>query len=488
MYEAAFRDLRKLADWLQAGSDDVRDPGVQRLLRRLGAAAIPLLCRELCSVAPARRDAARDALEVIAGHTPELRARVIAELRAITEGAAPDEAKVVALGLLGELGEHADVRFSDPAAIRRRSAIALASHLETAADVASAADLMVHQLEANDILQMLEAMSGAAPDAARTLAGELAIRIDLPAELRDRIALIAATVAAAAGPPRAALREPAEPPRVAVLVDAAARLVVVAGQRSTDEPRWRRWAVLIGASGRIDDCLHEEDAGPHGSTGALSAALCADGYRVASSDLEHARSVVAAAARRTAESTRTLPSSYYLGRDLLALADAHTDSGRGDPASAALARAVELIAAGDAGHAIAVLAHCDPDHPDAAAALATALLGQHRPSEAVTALERALAAEPDWPLHHWNLAVALRQLGDDRGCYHALERFVATSAVPSGLAGDPDQPGRITLAHRMLGELARAAWWTESPRPPGAPRSPRARSQSRRSKRGTGAR
>ena len=36
-------------------------------------------------------------------------------------------------------------------------------------------------------------------------------------------------------------------------------------------------------------------------------------------------------------------------------------------------------------------------------------------------------------------------LGDATGCHHALGRFVTTSATPSGLDGDPDQPGRLAL-------------------------------------------
>src|SRR5258705_3310804 len=173
---------------------------MERLAKRLGAAAFPSVCRELCGADPRRRDAARDALAAVATQGASARARVTAELHAITGGHGPDNAKVVALGLLSELGEHADVRFADPAAIRIRSAIALASHLETAADVASAADLMVHQLEAADVLQMLEVMADAAPDAAHRLATELALRLDLAADLRDRVAqLAAATATGAAG-------------------------------------------------------------------------------------------------------------------------------------------------------------------------------------------------------------------------------------------------------------------------------------------------
>lgn len=465
MYEAAFRDLRRLADWFSAGPRPSSgcEVKIDRLVQRLGTTAIPLLCRELCGAEPRRREAARGALAAIAAQDAIARARVTAELHAITSGRAPDDAKVVALGLLSELGEHADVRFADPAAIRTRSAIALAAHLETAADVASAADLMIHELEAADILQMLEVMADAAPDAAHRLATELALRLDLASDLRDRIARLAAPIAAGRAPAPCAAGDWRDDTRTAVLVDAAARQVVIAsrplGGRSSGRRGWRRWAVLIGSSGRIEDCLHEDDAGPYGDTTALRAELCADGYRVSSLEPDDAHEVVAVAARLTAGCTRGLPPAYYLGRDLLGLGDAHVGGrGAGDPGPAALARALELIAAGEPARATAVLERCDPDQPEVAAALATARLAQHRPAEALVALRRAVRAEPDWPLHHWNLAVAFQQLGDDRGCHHALRQFVATSALPSGLAGDPEQPARLARAERRIAELERAAW------------------------------
>jgi len=454
--EAGFRDLRELADWFAAGPRPPSLP-IERIVRRLGALAIPLLGRELRQEVPWRRAAARDALETLAAQGPALRARVTAALHAITNGAASDEAKVVALGLLSELGEHADVRFADPKAIRVRSAIALASHLETAADLAGAADLMVHQFAADDLVRLLEVMADTAPDAAHRLATELRLRLDVPGDLRDRIALVVAGIAPRLVAEADALHRPVELVHTAVLIDDGARRVVIACGKIAGEPRFRRWAVLIGASGQIVDCLHEDDAGTDDDAAALMAKLCAEGYRVASTELAHARAAVASAARLTAKVTHALPSPYYLGRDLLDLADAHLGArGRAD-APATLAHAIELAAAGDHVRAQPVLERCDPHNPDAAAALAALLLAQHRPGAALAALERALAAEPDWPLHHWNLAVALHQLGDASGCYHALQRFVTTSAAPTGLIADPDQPARLRCAERMISDLERTA-------------------------------
>lgn len=122
-----------------------------------------------------------------------------------------------------------------------------------------------------------------------------------------------------------------------------------------------------------------------------------------------------------------------------------------------IARAIDLIAAGEPEAALPLLEASDPRHPEAAAALAAIRLGQRRPADALIALDRALAAEPDWPLHHWNAAVAHDQLGDRRASYQALLRFVATSEIPSGLAGDPDQPARLAHAVQLIAEFERTA-------------------------------
>ena len=362
-----------------------------------------------------------------------------------------DEVKVCALGLLAELGEHGEARFDDPAAMQRRSARALAAQLESAADIANAADLMIRELDTSAITQMLEALVEVAPDAAQRLASELAGRLDLDADLRDRAFAMIKHVPATS--PKRASRVQA-----AVLVDASARIVVVASKKLPGERRWRRWAVLIGPTGRIEDCLHE-DAVPPSTDGAdadaapLIANLVADGYRVASSELDHARSAVAAAARISA-AHHGLSSAYYLGRDLLDLGDAHLGTRR-DPSVFALDRATELVTE-DPTRALSLLARC-PDTADRAAAVAACALAERRHADAVEALTRAIAIEPAWPLHHWNLACAYHALGDHPGCYQALRRFLSLSPRAAALRGDPDQPNRIAYAEARVVELQRAA-------------------------------
>ena len=449
--EHAFADLRRLADWFATLSSGGRASlHIERLVQRLGTTCVPLLGRELASREPRRREAARAALASIAAAD---RTRVIGELQRIVASDIDDDGKVCALGLLAELGARGAARFADPSAIQRRSALALADQLDSPADLAATADMMVRQLEPDDMLHLLEVMADAAPAAAVRLAGELCGRLDLDPELRERLAQAAPLWEDAPVPPEP--RRAPRPTHVAILVDAAARVVVVASRKVLGERRWRRWAVLVDQQGQIDDCIHEDRATDDSTQ--LVATLVADGYRVASSDLEHARALVTTAARKSGEAC-ALTSAYYLGRDLLDLGEAHL-GGRthAHPTSTTLGRAVELIADGDPARAQALLARCDTASADVAAALAACALAAGQPGDAIAPLVRAIEAEPEWPLHQWNLAAACHQLGDPRGCYHALRRFLATSSRPTGLYADPEQPARVALATRMIAELERTS-------------------------------
>ena len=465
VHDGAFGDLRKLADWFSTGRLQAQSSlHIERILRRVGAIAVPLLGRELKSGDPRRREAARDGFVLLAAG--DAKDRVIAELRAILDDAC-DELKVCTLGLLAELGEHGDAKFADPSAMQQRSARALAAQLETAADVANAADMMLKQLDEASIIQMVEALSEAAPDAAQRLSAELCARLDLDHEVREHLLENGSSTTIAAP----AAKRPPRPTQVAVLVDAHARFVVVASRKLSGERRWRRWAVLIGSGGQIEDCLHEEavprtPSGEDADAAPLIANLVADGYRVASTDLDHARTVVATAARLTAArpDAHSLTSAYYVGRDLLDLGDAHVGPRRDAryTQTIALARAIEHLADGDHTRALVLLAqHASAsDHDvaaDHAAAVAACAIAQGRHADAVEPLGRAIAIEPAWPLHHWNLAVCFHALGDVAGCYHALRRFLSTSTRPTALHGDPDQLTRITFAEARLVELERAA-------------------------------
>lgn len=453
----AFVDLRRLADWFGSLRAHRATPAVsiERVVRRLGATCVPLLGRELTSLDAKRREAARTALAHVA---QDCKARVVAELRSIAGSDLPDDIKVSALGLLAELGERSTAKFTDPSAIQRRSALALASQLDNPTDVAAAADMMVHRMTDDEMVQLLEVMTGASAGAAYHLAMELCARLDVDVDTRERISSVALGTTV---PLPVHERRVPRPTQVCVLVDATGRVVVVASRKVLGERRWRRWAVLIGSHGGIDDCIHEDPTTTDADHAPLVAKLVADGYHNASTDLERARGLVAAAARQSAaasEAPDRLPSAYYLGRDLLDLGEAHL-GGRvhAHPTTTTLGRAVELIADHDLSRAQVLLARCPEQTADVAAATAAILLAQNKLTDAVVALHRAIELEPDFPLHHWNLASALHGLGDAKACHAALRRFLTTSERPTGLFADPDQPARVGLATRMIAELERTA-------------------------------
>jgi hypothetical protein len=461
----SFVDLRRLADWFVSLETSQSAVSIERIVRRLGVTAIPMLGRELTSLEPRRREAARVALAQVAVD-PQLgvRPRVIAELRHIASSDVHDDGKVCALGLLAELGERSAARFTDPPAIQRRSALALASELDNPTDVAAAADMMVHQLDDDEIVSLIQVMVEASAGAAYHLAMELCARLDVAADTRERISQVA--LGGAAPLPVHERRVP-RPTQVSVMADPTGRIVVVASRKIAGERRWRRWAVLIDAAGAIVDCVHEDASTIDTDHGPLVTSLLSDGYHIASTDLERARGLVTAAARHSAtasEAPDRLPASYYVGRDMLDLGEAHL-GGRvhAHPTTTSLGRAVELIADNDLSCAQVLLARCVDSSPDVAAATAAVLLVQRRFAEAILPLTRAIELEPDFPLHHWNHAAALHQLGDARGCYAALGRFLSTSERPTGLYADPDQPSRVSLASRMIADLERTARLTGTP-------------------------
>jgi len=249
-----------------------------------------------------------------------------------------------------------------------------------------------------------------------------------------------------------------------VLVDDVGRYVVVASRRQAARRAWRRWAVLIGANGAIEDCFYEDHATSDELGAPVVTSLLGDGYRVASKQLARAQELVKAGVARAVAAMNgngpALARAYYLGRDLLELGDTHAPAPSASPSATAahkLDRAHELLAAGDHAGADAVLARCAAPAADLAAARAAACLQRGDAAAALPLLQLAIDGDPQWPLHHWNLGCAHHALGDRVATYHALRRFVTTSAQPTGLYADPDQPARVVFAERMLAELERAA-------------------------------
>ena len=465
-----FAWLRRLADSFAAlapADGDAADSPMslrvaRRLLGRLGTLALPLLVRELCGADDARRRWARVLLFEASTFCER---RVVAELETIVgrsgSGGIDDTAKIAALGMLRELGiTRVDAEFVDPERVQRRSAAQLAAQLDTPADVASAAELMIRQLSHDDLFAIVEAMFADAESQARRLVTELLGRLDLElavrAELRRRSASLWISKPAENSkdkPVKRSSKARARPSMLVILGNNDGRTVVAISKRVAGEDRCRTWAVLIDECGCLQDCAYDDDAAPSSLTRDIVAPLTADGYRPRAARLAIARAAVERAIVAAVAASVELPSSYYLGRDLLELGDAHVQVGARDPAAppptiqrapielaTIHGRAVDLLAASNAGAALPLLAHCAqlaPDDADIRAHLGHCLLELGELEAAREQFAHAQRLAPSHAMHHWNLAAAAHRGGRLDECYLALRQFLTARDVtrtPKALA------------------------------------------------------
>lgn len=450
---------------LRASFESARSRADERLLldeaRNLGATAVPLCVRAL--VADAGDDAGRRpwAAQLLRAAAEVAGDRVRAALHEVAAGAAPDEAKLAALGLLAELGdETATARFADPDRIHKQSLARFATQLDTAADVASAADLLVSRLSAEEIVEFIEAFAETSPDGARRLADELCARVDLDVGARGELVRVAAPLRLSCPPPVA--RPLGRPALLVGLRHADGRIVVAVARRSppgdgrpASRRRWRFLCVLCDAAGAVTDVHYKDDATLASLREEVVMPLEDAGYARFPLTNAAARRLVGAAARRTVSSGRALPSAYYLGRDLLGLTDGHVVGGRAGEPTALLGRAVDLLAAGESDRARPLLEHCAaiaPDDAETASSLGLCLLAQGELAGAVRHLERAAWLEPAWPLHHWNLAAAAHRAGLLSTCATALRAFLARADDPLASSVDPGHARRVTLARRFVAD------------------------------------
>ncbi|HTJ45428.1 MAG TPA: tetratricopeptide repeat protein [Kofleriaceae bacterium] len=441
-----------------------RDRATLRIAVELGAIAVPACARELASGSPARRAWARVLLGAIA-RAPRDEERVRRSVRELLGGDAPDDAKIDALALLADLGEVTmPACFSDPAAIQRRSVEELAGHLGSVEDVASAAALVAEGLEPPAIAELVEGLSEIAPAAAERLVDELAARVDVDPMLRGELRRIISPLKIAP-PPFALSEDPEGPSRRATLRPALVEVhrhaggsaVVAIARRVPGQRRWRAFSVLVDETGTLADAWYDGDCPPRKVSGEILAPLAGQGFLGGATSPQVARRLVADAARSAVALGRGLPPSYYLGRDLLELGDAHL-AGRPAPDEivTALGRAVDLLASGDPARARPLLEHCAeraPDDPLVASSLGLCLSAQGDPRAALPWLDRAARLEPAWPIHHWNLAAAAHQARELDACYLAMTAFVARSAAAT--VHDPDHVERLALAKRLIAEHER---------------------------------
>lgn len=420
--------------------------------RALGATAVPACLRALGGPS-AGRSWVIAVLRAVAEVAPD---RVRTGLRTLTDGAAADDVKLAALSLLAELGdETATARFADPLAVHKKSLARFESQLGSAADVASAAELLVSRLAPEALVEFVEAFADACPDGARRLGDELCARVELDVHARLEVERLMAPLRLAEAP---ATRPQGRPALLSGLRHPDGRAVIAIARRVAGERRWRSLCVLIDAGGALADVLYRDAGTLAELRDAVIEPIAADGYQRLPVTASSARRLVATSARRAVAMGRKLPSGYYLGRDLLELADSHLQGERAADAAALLGRALELLAAGERGRARPLLEHVvgrRPDDAEAVSALGLCLLGLGELELALRSLARAAELEPAWPLHHWNLAAAAHRAGRLDVCARALAAFLARADEPGAATVDAGHHRRVALARRFVADHRR---------------------------------
>jgi Flp pilus assembly protein TadD len=432
---------------------------VRRLVVELGATAVPALVRQLCGGRVTSAGWAAALLEELAERPDGPRLRVAAALRAAAAEATVNEpARMRVLSLLARIGVElpATVTIPNLFTLRDRSLRELASSLDSAAEVARAADLLVTQLDDDDLLDFCDDFVTREPASAAALLDEMLGRDDVGEQTRGELRRLRAPLAV--GPRSHAGRGPGGRPMVQGGRHRDGRHVLVAVTPRPGVPRrYRALVAVIGKAGLLEAVTYQ----PELTLGALQrnvvAPLRTAGFALRRATLRLAASRIAVAARAARADARKLPSDFYLGRDIVGLTSEHL--GAGPPSShhaALLSRALDLLAAGEQAQARPLLLRyvaLRPEDPEGCANLGVCLLGLGAAGEALTHLRRAIWLEPQGSLHFWNLAAAHHARGDLGGCYLALTDYVDrndTSAraeerqrVAAGFLAEYDRLARV---------------------------------------------
>jgi len=420
---------------------------VHRLGRELGSTSVPLLLRKLAARDEREVRLAQELLRLAGAVEAASRARVTDSLRGLA--AAPDEAlRKRAAALLGEIGDSEEqTAADDPSSMRDRSLRELARCLDTAAEVARAADLLVVQLDDEELLSFLDDFAASEAPRAAALIDELLVRDDLDERTRSELRRLRAPLRTPHKTTRPAARATV---RVGEHEDGRCVIVGTVRRDGSRPVRYRSlWAVIDEAGQLVDAGYCSELTG-----GAVQRDLIApmreEGFEVERAATRLGRTRLIAATRATIAAGGELPSDFYLGRDIFGMRDEHWTHGRdadGD-LTALLARAIDLQSIGEHARAKPLFERyvaCRPDDAEGLANLGVCLMEMGEVADACEHLGRATQLDPEEALHHWNLAAAAHRAGQLGRCYLALKDYIA-NADARGDAGERLQSALASIA------------------------------------------
>jgi tetratricopeptide (TPR) repeat protein len=287
-----------------------------RLAEELGRTAVPLLSRMLRS--PERPEAER-AYRVMARLGGD---RVVDEARALAcDPGTGGDTRSLALALLAQLGADPppDVAVEDVEALRDASVRDLVGALVEPADVARAADLILEEVPAAELVDFVTDLAEVGGSDVSPVVDELLLRDDVAAEAAASLRSLRQRLGDGAAPAKVPC--PARRRMWSAARADGARAVLVTSRLGDRRPaRLRAMTAIVDAGGKLASVRYEPELAPRGGVKRLQHALIAAGY------LPCATHSVDEAARRVgdaARATRPLPRGYYLGRDLLGLSDEH---------------------------------------------------------------------------------------------------------------------------------------------------------------------
>ena len=429
----AFMELRELLksfDELEEGCprSPCRESAIYQLVDHLGEVAMPTLLRKLVGTPDSGRWASLLLLRL--AQDEHLKKRICLAVR--EQSAAPglpDRCRLLAADLLATLSAHQqELPFlAMPEETAELSLVELAECMSNRAEVARAVDILIGDLPPLELIEFVEDFAEHQPGSAHWLLVELLLRDDLDLRTRTRLRQIHVSVSPAAGamsstPRRVGLR-------LASHTDGRTALVCYARIPEQATTRYRAICLAVGVNAALLDCQYLESVTRSEIDRQLLSPLVMHGYQLSpiaqAAAKEHA--LAAIAARR--QIGLSMPSDYYLGRDLLGLFDEHCQAHLGCDAdnAALLARGTELMNRDQLDTARDLLvryAELRPDDSEAMATLGACLMKRGELERARSHLARAAWLAPQVGRHHWNRASLAHHEGRLGDCFLALKEYL----------------------------------------------------------------
>jgi Flp pilus assembly protein TadD len=290
------------------------------------------------------------------------------------------------------------------------------------ADAAHAADQLIRLLKPGALVVMCQGLAAIHGAAFAPVLDELAARDELEAVTRRRLLDLRARLG---GYPEL----PGRRGEILVAEQEGRSIIVAVARGSRARPR-RVLVIELGADGCLRRAEYDATGAATFGPKALRGRFAAEGLSLRRRRLMEVSARIAIGARRARAKGDSLPSAYYLGRDLVGLVDEHMTPPAPASAPHLLERGRGELERGNAAAARPLLAayvSVEPQDGEARTWLAGALLALGDREAALAHLTSAARLEPEDPLRHFNVAAAARQVGRAGAAYLALGQFLLRS-------------------------------------------------------------